>query len=53
VARVTLARLATVATLVALSGCALLLPPRCKEGTQIRAISTDLGPIYVCEKPAP
>jgi hypothetical protein len=37
-----------VLTLLALSGCSVLVPRECGPGTQVESIRTDSGPIYIC-----
>ena len=41
---------ALAAALSLLSGCAVMLPQRCRPGYHPQSIPTDLGPIYVCRR---
>lgn len=41
---------ALAAALSLLSGCAVMLPQRCRSGYHPQSIPTDLGPIYVCRR---
>ena len=43
-------RLTLLAVLLALGGCAVMLPRRCAPGYHVHSVPTDLGTIYVCRR---